>query len=152
TFSTHITDFFSSLGSDQGVLETGFYRAEAQLRFGDNDARVVRQALYFFVIPFKELIIGTSVLLIVLLFIGYVIRMYIRWMLTLEYRRLGLHTDAKNEKTNMFLTPLTEGVVDLRTMYTATRNGHLFSKKFVTILLGIFFIIAILYLLLNTNK
>lgn len=138
--------------SDQGVLETGFYRAEAQLRFGDNDARVVRQALYFFVIPFKELIIGTSVLLIVLLFIGYVIRMYIRWMLTLEYRRLGLHTDAKNEKTNMFLTPLTEGVVDLRTMYTATRNGHLFSKKFVTILLGIFFIIAILYLLLNTNK
>lgn len=130
--------------SDRGVLETGFYRAEAQLRFGENDARVVKNSLYFFVIPFKELAFGVIVLLMSLVSIGYAIRMYIRWALTLESRRLGLDTESidvlQREKRHVLLAPLAESIVDLRSAYQGVEIKKHFFKKYNIILLSIFFL------------
>ncbi|MBI5153141.1 MAG: hypothetical protein HZA36_01645 [Parcubacteria group bacterium] len=119
--------------SDQGLLESGFYRAEAQLRFGENDARVVKNSLYFFVIPFKQIALWSFVLFFLLLCAGYVIRMYIRWALTLESRRLGLAPEvihaSQKEKKDILLSPLAERIIDLRSVYHDARKRGLFLSR-----------------------
>jgi len=143
--------FSSRWKSDQGILETGFYRAEAQLRFGENNARVAKQSLYFFVVPFKEFALWILAMLCFLFIVGYGIRMYIRWALTLESRRFGLNTENQKKGADVLLTPFVEGIVDLRTI-NIINSTHQFTQRHKIILLGILCLFIALYVFWYVKK
>lgn len=124
-----IREFIFSWKGETTFLDIGRYRAVATLGYGESSKNFVTKETYFWIIPYQQIAVGILIITAIILFIGWIVRLYIRRMLILAgidpisaRARMG-HTVKTLElrtvrervpKTTSILLPLTQGVLDVR--------------------------------------
>ena len=105
--------FEFSWAGESNMLDLGRYRAEAVLNYGFDGKKTVFRTAYFWVIPWRALLIFVGVLLVVVRLIAWLVTRYVHKALLRERERLGLpdedmrqmksHTQPKNNKDEQSL-------------------------------------------------
>jgi hypothetical protein len=115
---------------ESNPLEFGRYSAEATLVYGDDGRKSVFRTAYFWVIPWKPVLLTLGGIISFFWFISWSLRRYIRRALELERARLGVapmhHPSAKKTEMQVPVNetpavtfevlrrPLVEGALNLR--------------------------------------
>jgi uncharacterized membrane protein len=161
-----IRDFTFVWKSEFGIADVGRYKAIATLAYGENGVKSVTTTTYFWVIPIKATLITVVTLALFIALIVWMIKAYVRRMLTLAGVDVTASEELKGSTLNYkkVSAPLRSGVLDLRQrlsdveesidMLSTIIQFVLQYKKFfisVVVLIGIF-ISAVLYISNATNK
>ncbi|MEX0931669.1 MAG: LytR C-terminal domain-containing protein [Candidatus Paceibacterota bacterium] len=115
-----IRKFDFSWTGERNPLEVGRYKAIATLTYGQEERQSVYATAYFYVIPVVPVLILLASLIVVILFISWVIKLYVRRALELQgiYDSSGefLSPDMSRRHVDMKMltNPIVEGVMDLR--------------------------------------
>jgi uncharacterized membrane protein len=173
-----IRDFTFVWKSEFGIADVGRYKAIATLAYGENGVKSVTTTTYFWVIPIKATLITVVTLALFIALIVWMIKAYVRRMLTLagvdvtaseelkestyEVHQKGIEGSTLNYKK--VSAPLRSGVLDLRQrlsdveesidMLSTIIQFVLQYKKFFisVVVLVVIFISAVLYISNATNK
>ena len=118
-----IRDFTFSWKSNFKVTDIGRYKVDATLAYGENGIQSTHAVAYFWVIPVKWTFITLTILALFITLITFMVRAYIRRMLTLsgvEVDRISESREIRKEQGisrtyKQTAAPIAEGVLDLRT-------------------------------------
>ena len=126
-----IREFIFSWKGESNFMDIGRYKAVATLGYGEESKQFTSSITYFWIIPYKHITAALVILLTIGLFLGWVVRMYIRHMLTLagidprstkrklQSRPQTLLLSQSEERIQSprvkILAPLTQGALDIRT-------------------------------------
>ncbi len=165
-----IRDFTFVWKSEFGIADVGRYKAIATLAYGENGVKSVTSIAYFWVIPVKATLITVSILALFITLIVWMIKIYVRRMLTLagvdvdasHQEQKEIHEQKPKNTTEKALSykkvsaPLRSGVLDLRQRLSHAEEKldmigtlvqfALHYKKFfvsVLVLIGIFISMAL---------
>jgi hypothetical protein len=130
---------------ESNPLEFGRYSAEATLVYGDDGRKSVFRTAYFWVIPWKPVLLTLGGIISFFWFISWSLRRYIRKALALERARLGIPYDQpiapKNKEANIptaktpavtfdvLRRPLVEGALNLRESVAAPTSKSREQKE-----------------------
>ncbi len=172
-----IRNFNFSWKSDFSIADVGRYKAIVTLAYGEDGVKNVSAATYFWVIPIKATLMVLTVLGIFISLIVWMVRAYVRRMLTLA----GVSTTSESIPSEKSLrhvskkeslptsyrsvsAPLKHGVLDLRARLKAVDESVdtiiilwnfvcLYKKFFISLVLIIcIFVTSVLYIGKATEK
>jgi len=140
-----IREFKFAWDSEFSITDIGRYKAELTLVYGEDGVKNASADAYFYVLPIKGTLITLAVLLLFILLVVWMVKAYIRKMLTLagvdvEYEKtVKKEIKAKdttravknNIKYKNISAPIKNGVLDLRTQLSAVDEGVDFIKTIV---------------------
>ncbi len=123
-----IRDFTFSWKSDFEISDIGRYKAIATLAYGDGEMKNTSSVAYFWIIPVQATLITLIVILLFVYAIVWMVKAYIRRMLTLagvpittedneneSIEETQMHSQKSTSKTyTQVSAPLKNGVLDLR--------------------------------------
>ncbi len=152
--------FQFSWEGEQDIFDIGRYSAEVTLTFGENGRQNISSKTYFWIVPVVPVAVTIGSIAFFVLLIVWFIRRYIRRALVLErqYAGIGEHSKMSAGYASVFMQPLREGVVDLRSVAkqqpsvgsgasTTERQmtGGMFVKKYYAFFLFLGVVGAALY-------
>jgi len=141
-----IREFVFSWKGEPTFLDIGRYKAVATLGYGEESKQFSNKTTYFWIIPYQQIFIALSIIISIVLFLGWIVRMYIRRMFMLagidpatarsrmqhKPQILDLestHFDDSNVKPAAHLfAPLRQGVLDVRNQILH-RQQHVDKKQ-----------------------
>jgi len=136
-----IRDYRFSWESDFNISDIGRYKAEVTLVYGDREVRNEFAVAYFWVIPLKGTLITLSVLALFIVLITWMVKAYVRRMLTLagvDINQVKKENDSqKISEIHKKLyyrdvsAPIKDGVLDLRKQLSGAEDG---TSKMSTII------------------
>jgi len=121
-----IRDFKFSWKGEKSITDIGRYKAIATLAYGEDGIKSTTATTYFWIIPIRATLITVGVIVIFILLITWMIKRYVRKMLTLagvdvdaeDYQRRGISVSYEREQTQKsykhIAEPLKDGALDLR--------------------------------------
>lgn len=127
-----IRDFKFSWNSEFKITDIGRYKAIATLAYGEDEIKSVTSVAYFWVVPIKGTLITLAVIISFIGLIIWMIKLYIRRMLTLAGVDIESHRSTRSESVEstsghknlekkpakisyeVVSAPLRSGVLDLR--------------------------------------
>ncbi len=133
--------------SEESAFDIGRYRAVVTLGFGEDKKNFVTSTTYFWIVPYKEILIFLSAIIAFIWFFTFAVKMYIRRMLLLSgiaphqlpARLHGVrHDSADNERTvriGSYITvtaPVRSSVNDLLSRLRTTDHAEGQIKIFVS--------------------
>jgi hypothetical protein len=122
-----------SWSGDWSFADIGRYKAVATLAYGEQTKRFTDSTTMFWVIPWRALLLVLAIVVGLVWFVVWGIRLYIRRMLQLAGVTPELRRDNRNKlhPSSVSITaPLEEGILDLRSGLR-TGNGSLLQRLFV---------------------
>ena len=155
-----IREFIFSWKGESNFMDIGRYKAVATLGYGEESKQFTSSITYFWIIPYKHITAALVILLTIGLFLGWVVRMYIRHMLTLagidprstkrklqsrpQTLLLSQTEEGMQSPRVKLLAPLTQGVLDIRTkLLTQSKTIERLRAVGQIILLYRYFFIAL---------
>lgn len=125
-----IRDFTFSWKSDFKLSDIGRYKAEATLGYGEDGIKNVSAIAYFWIVPVKWTLIVLAVLALFISFVVFMVRAYVRRMLTLagvdveKNHETEIEAVEKNVRSTYrtVSAPIRHGVLDLRSQLTTVNE------------------------------
>lgn len=132
--------------SDAGMWDIGRYKAEATIGYGKEQKQSALATTYFYVLPIMPLLQVIGSLLVFVLFVGWVLRVYIRRALAIETALLHQKESTPKEHTSgaevqktvpevpriklaTLIQPIKTGFIDLRDIGVPKNEIHTIAQR-----------------------